>query len=361
MIGGTVAQGTREHLGKRRLLFTALCTCAIFAIALLFLPAALAETDSMGFDARPLPGSPNAELGFFKFEAKGGESVQRVLVITNHTDKAKVISVAPVDAQAAVFGGVAYSESGKPPKAVGIWIDLSSQKVDVPANSSVQVPFDVVVPGDVASGDHLGGIALWEPAAATSNTSGDSGSDKATTKITMVTRVVLTVYVITPGPSVPNLTIAGVKTEARPDGMYLIVNIANDGTGPTRGEGTVTLPSDGFQQKIELGDMIPASSTGYPVKWKTDPAAGDYDGQVEIRYEDGAKVATWSGKVTVAAAEVAALEDRLVAPETPSGTSGGGTPWLAYGLVGGLILVVLVMGFALLRRRRPGPTAGAAK
>jgi hypothetical protein len=29
-----------------------------------------------------------------------------------------------------------------------------------------------------------------------------------------------------------------------------------------------------------------------------------------------------------------------------------------YGLVGGLIVVVLVMGIALLRRRKPGPTAG---
>jgi hypothetical protein len=329
-------------------------------MAALLVPASVAHADSMGFDARPLPGSPNAELGFFKFDAEAGESVQRVVVLTNHTDEAKVIKMSPVDAQAAVFGGVAYSESGKPTKAVGSWIKLSSAEVDLPANSSVQVPFDVTVPGDVTSGDHLGGIALWEPAAATTDTSGETGSDKATTQITMVTRMVLTVYVITPGPAVPNLTIGQVKAEARPDGMYLIVAIANDGTGPTKGEGTITLPGDGFQAPIELGDMIPASSTGYPVKWKADPAAGEYDGQVEIRYEDGAQVATWSGRVAVGEVEVAELEDRLVTPGTPS-AAGGGTPWLMYGLVGGLIVVVLVMGLALLRRRRPGPSAGASK
>ena len=310
----------------------------------------------MGFDARPLPGSPNAELGFFKFDAKAGESVQRVVVITNHTDKAKIVSVAPVDGLAAVFGGVAYSESAATPEAVGGWIKLSSTKVDVPPNSSVRVPFDVTVPADVTSGLHLGGIALWEPAAATTSGSGDGSGDEATTKITMVTRMVLTVHVTTPGPAVPNLTISGVKTEARPDGMYLIVGIANDGTAPTSGEGTVSLPAETFQQEIALGDMIPASNTGYPVKWKTDPIAGDYDGQVEIRYEDGTKVATWSGKVTVADTEVAELENRLVAPDEPS-SAGGGTPWLMYGLVAGLIVIVLVMGFALLRRRKPAPKA----
>ena len=271
----------------------------------------------MGFDVRPLPGSPNAELGFFKFDADPGASVERVLVITNRSDKVKVIRLAPCDGLAAVFGGVAYSESGDKPKAVGGWIDVSRTSVEVPPRSSVEVPFMVKVPADVTSGVHLGGIAVWEPAAATTSGSGDGGGDDATTKITMVTRMVLTVHVTTPGPAVPELTISGVKAEARPDGMYVLVAIANDGTAPTGGEGTISIPGEGYQREIALGDMVPASSTGYPVKWKTDPAEGTYPAEVEIRYADGAKVATWSGDFTVASAETEELADRLVGAQGP--------------------------------------------
>src|SRR5665811_2243583 len=230
------------------------------------------------------------------------------------------------------------------------WIQLSRASVEVPPGSSVEVPFEVKVPADVTTGVHVGGIAVWEPAAATTSGSGESSGDKATTKITMVTRMVLTVFVTTPGPAVPELTISGVKAEARPDGMYVLVAIANDGTAPTSGEGTISMPSESFQQPIALEDMVPVASTGYPIKWKTDPAAGTYQAEVEIRYADGSKVAKWSGSFTVADKNLAELKDRAVPGEKPPVA---GRPWLMYGLIGGLVLVVIIMGFALLRRRQP--------
>jgi len=145
-----------------------------------------------------------------------------------------------------------------------------------------------------------------------------------------------------------------VKAEARPDGMYVLVAIANDGTAPTSGEGTISMPSESFQQPIALGDMVPMASTGYPIKWKTDPAAGTYQAEVEIRYADGSKVAKWSGSFTVADKNLAELKDRAVAGEKPLAEPlAAGRPWLMYGLIGGLVLVVIIMGFALLRRRQP--------
>jgi hypothetical protein len=326
-----VAPGTRRPVTKHTRIAAALLACAaLLTCAARLTP--LARGDTMGFDARPLPGSPSAELGFFKFDADAGASVQRVLVLTNHADKAKVIRLAACDGLAAVFGGVAYSDSGKKPQAVGSWIQLSRASVEVQPGFSVEVPFEVKVPADVSTGVHVGGVALWEPAAVTTSGSGEGGGDKATTKITMVTRMVLTVFVTTPGPAVPELTISGVKAEARPDGMYVLVAIANDGTGPTSGEGTISMPSEGFQQPIALADMVPTSSTGYPIKWKTDPAAGTYQAEVEIRYADGSKVAKWSGEFTVAGKNLAELKDRLVGGTT------GGTPWE---LIGWVILGVL--------------------
>ena len=332
----------------------ALAICVALTAALMVLSAPLAQAASIGFDAQPLPGSPNAALGFFKFDAAAGDSVPRVLVITNRSAKTKVVSVAPCDGMSAVFGGVAYSASDAKPTAVGRWMDLSSTSVTVPAGSSVQMPFVVKVPADVTSGIHLGGIALWEPAAATTNASGGNGNAKATTKITMVTRTVISVLVTTPGPAVPELTISGVTAEARPDGMYVLVTLSSNGTAPASGEGTISLPSDNFQKPISLGDMVPQSNTAYPVLWKTDPAAGTYQTQVSIPYADGTKVADWSGNVTVAAPALNELKNRLVAP---AGTGAADKrPLLLYGLVGGLVLIVLIMAFALLRRRRPHPT-----
>jgi hypothetical protein len=153
---------------------------------------------------------------------------------------------------------------------------------------------------------------------------------------------------------VPELTVTGVKPEARSDGMYLLVDVANPGTAPTSGEGAISLPGESFQQAIDLGDMIPGSSTGYPIKWKADPAAGDYEAKVEIRYADGTKLATWGGRFTVKDETLAALDDRLVRPDNAKSTD---RPWLMYGLIGGLTLIVLIMGVALMRRRQP-PRAG---
>jgi hypothetical protein len=348
-----VAQGTQRPLTKLTSIAAALLGFAALLTALLALSAPLAHADTTGFTAQPLPGSPNATLGFFKFNAAAGTTVPRTLLLTNHTGKAKVIRLAACDGLAAVFGGVAYSDSNKQPHAVGSWIQLLPRTgVAVPPNSSIEVPFEVKVPTDVTSGVHLGGIALWEPAAATTSNSGTGGGNKATTKIIMVTRMVLTVLVTTPGPAVPELAISGVRTEARPDGMYTLVAIANDGTAPASGQGTISIPSEGFQQPITLGDMIPQSSTGYPVKWMTDPTKGTYQAQVEIRYANGTKVATWSGNFTVGQAAIKTLANRLVVATTTHKR-----PWLMYGLIGVLLLVVVIMGFALLRRRRPASSS----
>ena len=333
----------------------AFALCVALTAALTVLSAPLARAASIGFDAQPLPGSPNAALGFFKFDAAAGTAVPRVLVITNRSAKTKVVGVAACDGISAVFGGVAYSASDAKPSAVGSWIDLSRTSVTIPAGASVELPFVVKVPAGVTSGIHLGGIALWEPAAATTNASGGNGNAKATTKITMVTRTVISVLVTTPGPAVPELTITGVKAEARPDGMYMLVTLTSNGTAPASGEGTISLPSDNFQKPISLGDMVPQSTTAYPVLWKTDPVAGTYQTQVSIPYADGTKIAAWSGNLTVAGPALNELKNRLVAP---AGTGAAEKrPFLLYGMVGGLILIVLIMGFALLRRRRPHPAA----
>jgi len=65
---------------------------------------------------------------------------------------------------------------------------------------------------------------------------------------------------------------------------------------------------------------------------------------------DNTKLATWSGNFTVAGSALKQLKNRYVGPVA---TVTAKTSWLLYGMMGALVLVVLIMGFALLRRRRP--------
>ena len=341
-------KSSRSFLAQARAAVALAVVTAVTAVALVSAP--LAHAASLGFQAQPQPGSPNAELGYFKFDAAAGSTVQRVLVVTNQTDKVKVLRVAACDGLSALYGGVAYSSSTKAPKGVGTWIQLPVAKISVPAKSSVNVPFAIAVPADVTSGVHLGGIALWEPAAATTNAGSKSGS-KASTQITMVTRMVMSVVVTTPGPAVPDLKITGVTPQARPDGMYMLVALSSDGTAPASGNGTITMTGQNFQKSINLGAMVPQSGTSYPVLWKADPAAGTYPVEVAIHYDNDTKVASWSGNLNVSGSALKDLTDRYVGPAGNS--AGGSTPWLMYALVGGLALIVLFMGFLLLRRRRP--------
>lgn len=335
-------------LGRAGMVFALAVLMAISVLTLVTTQSASAA--DLGFQAQPDPGTPNAQLGYFKFDAAAGAAVQQVLVITSHSDEDQALRLAPCDGLSAVYGGVAYSASTAKPTAVGTWIELPQTKVTLPAKGSVKVPFIVHVPADVTTGIHLGGIAIWDPSAATTNAGGGEGSTKATTEITMVTRMVMSVVVTTPGPAVANLTITGVTPQARPDGMYMLVQLDSDGTAPASGAGTISVPTESFQKPIDLGAMVPASGTAYPVLWKGDPEPGSYPVEVAINYDNNTKVATWSGTIDVTGEALDELQDRYVAPV---GAAAAGTPWLMYGMIAGLVVIVLFMALLLLRRRRP--------
>ncbi len=325
------------------------------SIVLLGAPASGASPQGFSFQAKPGPDSSTSEKGYFRFDAEPGDSVAQELELVNTTDKDISLRVAPVDGAASAYGGTAYSDSEKKPAQVGAWIRLTQLEFAVPAGGSVIVPFSVRVPGDASSGLHVGGLAVWDPAAATTSGDGEKAGG-ASMSVTMVTRLVLPLVVTTPGPREPHLTVTGVKPSVRFDGIYLLVGIASDGTDEAGGEGILTLPADGFSSGMKVGDMVPASSTSYPIKWKTDPVEGTYDVEVSLRYAGGTKTATWSGPVVVASKETEALEEQRV-DDRSAAVPTIGASWLIYGVIGALVVIVLIMGVLLLKRRRPAPKA----
>jgi len=336
---------------------TALVIVVAMVICVWILSASPALGASIGFTAAPAPGSQGVERGYFRFDADPGMATRQVLVVTNTTNQEKVLRVAPCDGASAVFGGVAYTDNDNPTKGVGGWIVMPSESVTLPPRASVRVPFEVRVPAETTTGVHVGGISLWEASAATSSTP-QSGAGLAT-KVTVVTRMVITVWVTTPGPAVSAIRIRGVSAQARSDGMYLIVRIASDGTAPASGTGTVvvTAPASGtgtvvvtgdrFKGPLAFGTMVPQSSTDYPVKWKVDPAEGTYEAHVELLYAGGTKVARWTGPFTIGAAQKAAELDRV-----PGLAKKAADQTLLYVLVGVGLAVLLIAGIVVWVRRR---------
>ena len=318
-------------------------------------PAGASADSEIAFSIQPLAGTPAAAKGYFVVPADPGGQVTQTVSMRNTSDKTIEVRVAAVDASTGPYGGASYGTPGEPVKQMGAWIALPLSSIRLGAGEARDIDFVISVPADAAPGDHLAGLAAW--IAARSEESSAAQSGQAGAVVTVQTRRLVAVQVVVPGPAEPEIVIAGVTAAARPNGMNLEIAISSPGGLLTNGNGTIELPDAGFTQDFALDTFVPGTTIAYPIQWKTAPKVGTYPAHVILHYGDqGAKTAEWSGEFAVVDKNLAELKDRVVAPETPAGAASS-TPWLVYGLIGGLVLIVLIMGFALLRRRRPEPKA----
>jgi hypothetical protein len=329
---------------------------AALAITLYLLasPSSSVAASAMEFSVHPLAGTPAADKGYYVLAAKPGSKVTQTLSLSNVSSKAIELSLAATDASTGPYGGAAYGVPGTAVKQTGTWITLPLKHLRLDAEQSVDVDFVVSVPLGAAPGDHLAGLAAWIPAKKSADSTGTK-SDKAGAVVTVQMRQVVAVQVVVPGPAETALVVSGIAPAASPNGMNLEIAISNPGGLLTSGNGTIDLPDSGFTADFPIGTFVPGTSIAYPILWTTTPKAGTYGAHVIVHYGDqGSQTAEWNGQVTVVDKSLSDLKNRIVAPQATEGAStGGGRPWLIYGLIGGLVLVVLIMGFALLRRRRP--------
>lgn len=319
---------------------------AAFAVLLVLAPltGAAAAVPEMRFSVRPDPEGSLSEGGdYFVMKAAPGAVVRDALELSNPTQRPVTVRLAAVDAATAQMGGVDYSPSDARPQSAGTWIDLGKASVRVPAGAVELVPFEVSVPEDAPSGVNLAGVAVWTPMSNDENQ--DEGLDAA---MEVHTRRVVAVQVELPGPREPVLVIDGVSAVARPDGMYLQVDIRNEGHGFAEGEGTIELEEGAFSYPFPLDKVVPGTSVGYPIRWRDDaPPDGSYPASVEIVY--GSDVAEWEGTVAVGGAVREQLADRGIGEV-------GKFPMLP-ALAGALALAGAGAAALLLRRRRRRPAA----
>ncbi len=282
------------------------------AIAILVLnaahPASASESD-LAFRVAPASGSQLSEGGdYFILSMQPGESREQAVQVSNSSSKDLEIRLAPVDASTAQMGGVDYGSENAAPESTGDWIVLSESKVALAPGESKTVEFSVRVPSGAADGLHLAGLSVWVEGDESQRSTGSPAT------INLQSRRVIAVQVNLPGPAAPLLEIRSAQAEARPDGLYLGIELFNLGTDFASGEGTISI--EGRERGSFLFDkVVPRTGTTFPFKWAdTSVPNGSYPVSVEIDY--GGPHASWEGEVVVGAVVQNDLRGRGVAEGT---------------------------------------------
>jgi hypothetical protein len=309
---------------------------------------AAAQDAGVEFVVEPVPGSQTAPRGgYFVIAAEPASSIGQAVGLRNDSERPLELHLAAVDAVTGSLGGVSYGLPDEEPVRTGAWISLADSVVQLAPGASAAVPFEVSVPADARSGVHLAGLSVAVPGS--DDDPGQAGSGQAGASIDVRTRRVVAVQIELPGPSEPELVIGGVTPAARPDGLYLEVAIENAGHGLTTGEGTLTLPDEGFERRFSIDTFVPATAIAYPVRWTTEAEDGTHRVRVEVHFGD--RTATWEGTFGIGDDLRRDQADRQV--ET-AGRSGGAGRDLWVPLVAGAVVVVLAVAGLIGRRvRRP--------
>lgn len=132
-------------------------------IALLASSASFAQTDGGigGRPANPIPGNDRTKSIFIKTLEPGQKNDDAVVVVNNSSDT-KTILVYATDSTPSSGGAFACAQALETATHAGTWIALAQNSVDVPANSTVTVPFSITVPNNAEPGEQNGCIVLQE-------------------------------------------------------------------------------------------------------------------------------------------------------------------------------------------------------
>jgi hypothetical protein len=332
----------------------AVLAAAVAAFLGLALPAAAADSKADTVTAFVAPGSKtDAKGGYYAFDATPGSSTTQSVVVRNDRTRPIVAHVEAVDAYTGAATGANYDPPGTEPSKTGTWIVVSTPEVTLQPGDRRTVDFTVHVPADAEPGVYLAGISASVPSPATSATT--NGNRKGTDfEVTLEAQRLIAVQVTVPGPAAPKLVVTGARATATPDGVALLIGIANRGNAFARGSGSIKVADTSLDQRFTVNTFVPGTEIEYRVPWTKDVVPGNHAVSVLLRYGDGTQSA-WNGNVAINQTTQAKLESDLAKNRLPSG---GGLP---VGLLAGAVVAVLacLAGVVVLRRRRRPQVIGA--
>lgn len=301
----------------------------------------LLPSDAMG---RELPGP-----GYYNLRVKPGQTVRLFASIANSGNKTAHVKVVPVDAQSAVYGGVAYNLPTQPRRLVGDWIHLQENSLKLAPSTSKVVAFTVRVPAHISSGTHVGGLTAYVPVA--SNRSHNFGS------LTVQLRVIAAVVLHVSGPSSARLRVVRVTTRDEPTGLYALVHIRNSGQQLTPGRFLLRMlplgmvPLHGREPILDrtfpVDKILPETGIAYPIRWPAEALYGPYRVSARLTWSGGSDY--WSGRLAVGAppAQEPKPAPRPGAPQATPGGAAAVPSHTALGFISAIFLLLLECCVAL--------------
>lgn len=201
-------------------------------------PAQAAEPSTLSWSVRPTPTTANPERPNFAFDATPGGTIKDSIRVRNYDKSALALDLYASDAITTSSGALDLLPAGTKPTDVGVWIDLDSDHIVVPASGFLDIPFTMTVPANAEPGDHTGGIVTSYRQPGTT-----SGGDPVVLDRRLGNRVHVRVAgATTPGLTVSDLSVSygGTWNPFGPGKVHVEYTVTNTGNVRVAADQSVT-------------------------------------------------------------------------------------------------------------------------
>ncbi|GCE20630.1 WxL protein peptidoglycan domain-containing protein [Dictyobacter kobayashii] len=266
MVSNLLASGTVIRSGARVLLLVFLLMGIVQCVSRPMVGAARADKEPFAFDVQPVFSDPLNPVtkAYFVMNAQVKGQVQNGLLITNTSDTSGEVIVYPLDAMTGESGGYAYGSHQAKLHDVGAWITLSRLQVKLGPGQSQVVPFQIKIPANARSGQHVGGLAVEDMTAVQTFRSKNSMFH-----VDLIQRKVLAVQITLPGKPNEQLAITGVKFDNSSRYQRLLIGLRNSGNMLVRALGKLSITDlqgkNARTQTIQIGTFVPQTTIDHSV------------------------------------------------------------------------------------------------
>ncbi len=330
--------------------------CRAATLALLFcglLSTVAAAVDPAAiFSLRPARSDPArpATKSYFVLDATPGRTIDDEVVVRNSGTAAGTVQLFAVDAVTGQNGGATFPSDTDPRRDVGSWIRVNRGSLTLQPGEEQTVAFTITIPADATPGEHLGGLVALD----TAIKQGAAGTLRIDTQNRMVTAV----QVNLPGPTIEQMTVAGVSTSGTDGQQFLLLDLRNDGNTLVRPSGTVTV-TDATGKTVQelpfkIDTFVPNTGIQYPLAIERQALGpGQYHATVALQYGASGTTA-YSGNFDITPAQVAKvfpsaapLAPPQVAAQPIAAPAAPGRSWGQWWSVIAGVIIVISVGFNL--------------
>jgi hypothetical protein len=302
---------------------------ALLAVLGLLIGAGPAAADGdVSWEVSPASGDFGAIRTNYNYTVNPGDQLKDGLLIVNHGTTPLSLNVYAADAFTTEMGRRDLVTKDAKSTRVGVWVHPGQSDVTVQPGASVEVPFTVTLPDDLAPGDYLGGLV----------TSPNGTADRR-----RGIQVRLRVGSLDPALSVEDLRVrySGAVNPFGKGDATVTYTIHNTGNAIVAARQMVSVSGPFGQSNVRAGQIADSPELLPGETWK-----------VSVPVPGVVPLLSLSGKVAVAPllTDAANSTSSLTAVETSN--HAWAVPWIPLVLLLVILCVLVVAGLAFRRRRR---------